>query len=193
MSERGEDPELAVLLDRARRGHARSFDAIARRVHDRVRGWARRLTRDADDAEDVAQLVLLTLHERLGDFDGRSRFTTWLYRVTRNVALDRRRAEARRAELLSRRAPEAESEGAVAADADEARLARLVRAYFEELPARQREIFELADLRGYTAPEIAARLGVQAATVRVTLLRARRAIRSRMLREHRRLLEEYTE
>jgi RNA polymerase sigma factor (sigma-70 family) len=193
MSEPGEDRDLAVLLERARDGSAPSFDELVRRVRGRVRGWARRLTRDADDAEDVAQVVLLTLHARLGEFGGRSRFTTWLYRVTRNVALDRRRAEDRRAALLARRPRDADAAEAGTTGEDAEHLARLVRAYFAELPERQRQVFELADLRGYSAGEIAARLGIEAATVRVTLRKARRAIRTRMLREHPRLLEEYRE
>jgi RNA polymerase sigma-70 factor (ECF subfamily) len=159
-----------------------------------VRRWAGRLTRDGDDAEDVAQLVLLRLHERIGEFERRSRFSSWLYRVTRNVALDQRRIAARRSAILApaRGASAARSEPAEPVeDGDAARIARLVRAQFDTLPARQREVFELADLRGVSPAEIATRLGIAPATVRVLLFKARRTIRVRMLAEHPRLLEEY--
>ena len=131
MSEPGDDRELAVLLERARGGSAPSFDELVRRVRRRVRAWARHLTRDADDAEDVAQVVLLTLYARLGELGrlgGRGRLTAWLYRVTRNAALDRRRAEARRAAILARRTPDAATaEESDMAGEDAERLARLVR------------------------------------------------------------------
>jgi RNA polymerase sigma-70 factor (ECF subfamily) len=201
ISDRGEDPELtelaelAALAGRARDGAPGAFDELASRVRERVRRWARRMVRDADDAEDVAQLVLLRIHARLGEFGGRGRFTTWLYRVTRNVALDRRRTEERRAALRAReRAYRAHGAGAPAWEedaADAARVARLVHAYFRQLPARQRQVFELADLRGHSSAEIAAALGIEPATVRVTLLKARRAIRSRILADHPELMEEY--
>jgi RNA polymerase sigma factor (sigma-70 family) len=199
LSSPGEERDLSRLLERARASAPGAFEELARRVRDRVRRWARHVTRDADDAEDVAQLVLLKLQDRLGDFGERSRFTTWLYSVTRNVALDRRRRERRRATLLARHqcvegddgAAVTEAPRAAAGDAD--RLARLVRAYFAELPERQRQVFELAEMRGRSAAEIAAHLGIEPATVRVTLLKARRAIRARMLAEHPQLLAEYRE
>lgn len=194
IDESRDDAELTTLAAQARGGSASAFDELARRVRSRVRRWAGRLVGDGDDAEDVTQLVLLRLHARIGDYEGRSRFTTWLYRVTRNLALDHRRIAERRRALLAPEATRASASvapDAAAADDDAARLARLVQAYFTELPPRQREVFEMVDLRGRAPSEIAAELGVAPSTVRVLLLKARRTIRSRMLAEHPRLLEEY--
>lgn len=185
------DPsDLGALIDRARRGSAAAFAQLTGRVHGPVRRWARRLTGDPDDADDVAQLVLLRLHANLDAFEGRSRLTTWLYRMTRNVALSRRRTEQRRAALLAR-APADPDVAAEPADADAERLGALVRFHATRLSRRQREVFDLADLQGRSAAEIAERLGVEPVTVRVTLLKARRAIRLRMLESHPELLEEY--
>jgi len=195
-----DDAELTTLVAHARTGSAAAFEELARRVRSRVRRWAGRLVRDGDDAEDVTQLVLLRLHARIGDYEGRSRFTSWLYRVTRNLALDHRRTAERRRALLAPEMSRANASSApdftaapdvAARDDDAARLARLVRAYFTELPPRQREVFEMADLHGRAPSEIAAALGIAPSTVRVLLLKARRTIRSRMLAEHPRLLEEY--
>lgn len=189
-----EEAELAVLANRMRGGSEAAFEELVGRVHGRVRRWARRLTRDDDEADDVAQLVLVRLHARGSEFDGRSRFTSWLYQITRNLALDRLRTERRRATLLAR-SPTWIERCAVVEDAGSddsaARLARLVKAYHVELPARQREVFELVDMRGHSPVEVAEQLGISPATVRVLLLKARRAIRSRMLAGHPRLLEEY--
>lgn len=192
-----EDDDLAGLVGRARAGSVGAFDSLARRVRGRVQRWARRLTHDEDDAEDIAQLVLLRLHARVAEFDGRSRFTTWLYRVTRNIALSRRLTETRRSEILERRALgiAAEAEGVSDADLAEddagARLADLIQLYFQHLPPRQREVFELSDMKGQNSTEIAARLGVAPSTVRGLLLKARRTIRLRMLEHHSALLKEY--
>lgn len=190
-----DERELALIVDRARRGSAEAFEELARRVRDRVRSWAMRITRDPDDAEDVAQLVLLRVRERLGGFEGDSRFTTWLYRVTRNVALNRQRRETHRSQLLDAREAELAREGVAEVGealehAERARAASLALALLAELPSRQREIFELADLAGLTSPQIAERLGIDAVTVRVHLLKARRAVRAKMLAAHPRLMEE---
>jgi RNA polymerase sigma-70 factor (ECF subfamily) len=189
-----DDDELTALVRHARGGSRSAFDELARRVRDRVRYWARRVVGDDDDAEDVAQLVLVRMHERIDEFEGRSRFGSWLYRITRNVALERRRADARRTALLSRELASASEDTRVTEVGevtDAARLHRLVAAYFGELSPRQREVFDLVELRGVPASEVAARLAIEASTVRVLLLRARRTIRSRMLEQHPDLLEDY--
>ncbi len=166
---------------------------MASRVRDRVRCWASAVTGDPDDAEDVTQQVLLTLYARAGDFDGRSRFATWLYAITQRAALDRRRTDARRRTLLARQSADdapPTSDDALADDAA-VRLAALVRLYFAELTPRQRHVFELSDVHGLNSAEVAAQLGIAPATARVLLMRARRAIRLRILEHHAALLEEY--
>lgn len=189
-----EEDTLLDLTRRANDGNASAFDALARRVRGQIRGWAERLTSDGDEAEDVTQLVLLRLHAHLGDFEGRSQLTSWLYRVTRNLAFDRRRIEERRGALLLRHQTGIEqvverTETSMGEEGEA--LARLVQAYLVELPERQRAVFELGDLHGLTSAAIAERLGIKPSTVRATLLHARRAIRSRMLAEHSGLLEDY--
>ena len=186
-----EDDELASLAARARSGNSGAFEELAARVRGRVARWAGRVVRDADDADDVAQLVLMRVATRLSSFDGRSRFTTWLYHVTRSVALNRVRTEQRRRSILDRTAAE---EPIVSIDAeaeqDVGRLVEIVRAYYGELTPRQREVFSMADFDGLSAAEIARRLEIDSSTVRVLLLQARRTIRRRMLQDHPALLEE---
>ena len=187
-----DDDELATLVQRVRGGSASAFEELARRVRDRVMRWARRIVDDRDEAEDVAQMVLVRMHERLSEFEGRSRFGSWLYRVTRNVALERQRAEARRSALLAHdQSASALDERTEADDVDAAHIRQIVIAYFDLLSPRQREVFELIELRGIPANDVAARLGIEASTVRVLLLRARRTIRARMLVQHPDLLEDY--
>src|SRR5690606_28183879 len=79
-------------------GHARevpaeapvALDALFRRHHRRVAAWCLRWCRGRDhDAADLAQEVFLRAHEKLAGFRFESSFTTWLYLVTRTVALNR--------------------------------------------------------------------------------------------------------
>jgi RNA polymerase sigma-70 factor (ECF subfamily) len=196
VEERGRDDELTALARQARGGSAAAFDALARRVRDRVRLWAERVTRDSDDADDIAQLVLLKVHARLERFEGRSRFGTWLYRVTRNVAFNRMVKERRREDLRAAHGADApatvEPVDVASPDHEASQLAELIRFYHAELPRRQREVYEMADLRGLSSEDIAVRLGITASTVRGLLMKARRKIRARMLESHAHLLEDYT-
>ncbi len=202
---------LSSLVEGARNGDAEAFRRLARRVHRRVFRWALARTGDPDEAEDVAQEVLVRMHRAIGDFEGRSRFTTWLYRMTTNTAYTLARREGRRREIR-RGLREARNRGDdpggapppgdVASPAGRAawavggtceprpleelerrRLVGLVKAYFDELPPRQRQIFDLADLQGHGPTEIAEMLGMNPSTVRANLHKARRAIRVRILAE----------
>lgn len=76
-------------------------------------------------------------------------------------------------------------------DLDTGALAALALRYFDALPRRQRQIFELVDVRGMWPAEVAAQLGMEQVTVRAHLFKARRTIRAKMLEHHEQLLKEY--
>jgi RNA polymerase sigma factor (sigma-70 family) len=112
--------------------------------------------------------------------------------MTVNTALNHRRIKRRREELL-REASTASELGAsdVATTNETGRVAELLSAYVSELSGREREVFEMADLRGMSANDIAKALGIQPVSVRAALSRARRRMRLRILELHPHLLEEY--
>jgi len=186
--------DVADLVPRAQAGDRAAREALLARCHPTVYRWALVQAGDADDAEEIAQDVLIRLDARLGSYEGRSAFTTWLYRVTRNVALEMRRRMARALRLRAALARTAADDPGAVDPTDGIHtdaVAGVVRALFEALPPRQREVFYLADLEELTPVEIARRLGLESATVRVHLLRARRTLRARILREHPEIVEEH--
>jgi RNA polymerase sigma-70 factor (ECF subfamily) len=139
--------ELERLVRRAQAGEARAFDRLGSALLPRIRRWAGTHVESADDADDIAQDVLVKAHRMLGDFAFESRFTTWLYAITRRVAADWHRKRSRRARLSAGRLTVVEAVDATAPTADQARLTERVLAEFRRLPNRQREIFDLADLQ----------------------------------------------
>ena len=191
ISQPDEDDILGALVARATQGSSGAFTELASRVRSRIRDWAVRVVHDDDDADDVAQQVLLKLHLRLREFEGRSRFTTWLYRMTLNTALNRRRVDRRRANLLLRITPQSTTVTPETDVRESDRIAALVRACLDELSHRERQVFEMADLKGVATGEIAAKLNLEPVSVRAALSRARKRIRLRMMEQHRHLLEEY--
>jgi RNA polymerase sigma-70 factor, ECF subfamily len=88
------------LIEAARRQPGSAADAalavLYRRYYPKVAGWCLRISGDRQEAADLAQEVFLRVHERLGSFRGESRFSTWLYTVTRSVAINRGIAARRR-------------------------------------------------------------------------------------------------
>ncbi|MGE0439961.1 MAG: RNA polymerase sigma factor [Gemmatimonadales bacterium] len=171
---------VAPLLDRARRGEAEAFAAIVTSCRPLIYRWSAVATGDLDEAEDLTQEVLVRLHRSLAGFRTDSRFTTWLYGITRNAVRDRLRSRRRRLRLIESIPPgdgaEQPADRVAAAETGD-----LVRRFLVELPARQREVFDLIDLQELSAGEVAELLDMEPSTVRVHLHRARRTLRSRLL------------
>lgn len=100
-------PDLADLDDEALLERSRATQDAAEasrlvgmlfsRYHRRVAGWCLHICGDREEAADLAQEVFLRVHERLDSFRLESRFGTWLYTVTRRVAINRGIAARRRA------------------------------------------------------------------------------------------------
>jgi RNA polymerase sigma-70 factor (ECF subfamily) len=97
-------PQLDSLSDEQLIARARQLPAEAQiclgalygRYTAKVAAWCLRISGDRDEAADVAQEVFLRVHQRLDSFRGDSRFSTWLYTVTRSVAINRGQMARRR-------------------------------------------------------------------------------------------------
>lgn len=176
-----------TLVRAAQRGDAAALSQLLERVRPRVYRWALIQTAAADDAEDLVQEALMRAARKLGAFAFDARFTTWLHAIVRTTAADGRRTRRRRDRLLRQNsadpAPARQPEPSSG-------LMDVVRESLHGLTARQREIFDLVDLQGHTPAEAAGLLGMNATTLRVHLLRARRQMRLRIMESHRHLVED---
>ena len=85
-----------VLAAAAAKGDRAALDALLRRHAGLIHAVCRRVLANPDDALDASQDALLAIARRIDTFDGRSKFTTWCYRVATNAALDEARRRSRR-------------------------------------------------------------------------------------------------
>jgi len=186
---------IGPLVERAQAGDPEGFEELVRHCQQQIYRWALVQTGDSDDAEDVTQEVLVRLHMGIRRFHARSRFTTWLFQVTRNAAAEfHRRRKSRQRRLERHREHEAIDAGLTTDCVDAAHdggLAGLVRSFLQGLPVRQREVLDLVDLQDYTPVEVSKMLKMNPVTVRAHLFRARRAMRERILERHPDLVEDY--
>jgi RNA polymerase sigma-70 factor, ECF subfamily len=168
------DVELAAA---AARGDGRALDALLERHVDRVHGICRRILANHDDALDATQEALLAIARRIATFDGRSQFTTWLYRVAANAAIDEARRRQRRpapVETIVERADAGPSVADTVAD----RL--VVDAALASIPVEFRAAVALRDLAGLDYAQIGEVLGVAPGTVRSRIARGRAALADRL-------------
>lgn len=172
-------------------GDEMAFERLVVRHRQRVYRLARRLLGDEADAQDVTQETFIQVYRKLSSFRNESRFSTWLYRIATNAALMRRRAHSRRpTESLDSFAPRFDDAGTHAATAAELSvpslleetldakiLAERVQAAVDRLPDLYRRPFILRDLEELDTAEVAELLGLQVATVRQRVHRARILLR----------------
>jgi RNA polymerase sigma-70 factor (ECF subfamily) len=188
------DPDPGLVL-RAQEGDREALKDLLEEVGPAVRQWAYAHTGDVDSACDLSQEVLVLLLRKLRSYRGEARFLSWLFAVTRNQALEGLRRRGRRSRKMDRFKAEIGDAGTAVNDGgagvDRQRLAELVRRLVADLPQRQREVFQMADLQGLTSPEIGTILKLSPVSVRAALLKARRSLRRRILENHPEFVEEY--
>jgi len=180
-----EGDEDVRLAARAASGDAAAFRELvlkhADAVHRVVLGHV-----GPDEAEDAAQEVFLRMHRGLKGFEGRSRVTTWLYRIATNVGLKRRRRRrwsfVRSEQALARQRDDRPGPEAVMADREQRdRVARAVAALPEDL----RSVVILRGFEGLPWEEIARILDVGVSTAEARMARAKDQLRVLLGRPHR--------
>lgn len=172
------------LVAAARRGDSHALSLLITDLQPLVFRWALVFTADPDEADDITQEAFVLMYRRLSQYGGEGTFEGWLYRITRRVALQRGRTQRRRTRLAG--SPAARPEVEVyhtdpGARVDRERLRDLVFESLDQLPPKQREMFDLIDLQGLTPSEAAEMTGSNPATVRVHLFKARSSIRTRLM------------
>lgn len=176
------DLDLAFL---ARLGVEDAFRAIMQRCNQRLFRVARAIVRDDAEAEDVVQEAYARAFAHLAGYRGDAGILTWLTRITINEARGRLR---RRRGTVDLDALRDEAPGGAEiimfpttetpeADAARAQVRQLLEEAIDELPEAFRLVFLLREVEGCSTEEAATQLGLQPATVKTRLHRARRLLR----------------
>ena len=169
--------DLEEAARRVTAGDRAAFEAIVRETQRTLLRAAARVLGSREEALDVLQDAYVRAFDALveGSFDGRSRVSSWLYRVVMNASLDALRARRRRPTVPL---PEAEPEAS--GDSAEVRvaLAELGR-MLDLLPADQRAALVLRELEGLSNAEVAEVLETSEGAIEQRLMRARATLRRR--------------
>lgn len=178
------------LVERASRGDDnQAFAELVRRHQGKVRGLLLRLTANPTLADDLAQEVFLRAYRGLIGFEGRARFSTWLYRIAYNVFLNHR---TRTRELSA--LPSGFDTHAAAPDSDLSAsrldMRRDLSSAIAALPERYRAVVTLHYLEDVSYPEIAEVLDLPLGTVKTHLHRAKKMLRASLAGEPLECVEE---
>jgi RNA polymerase sigma-70 factor, ECF subfamily len=193
----GEVDDLS-LLKGLRAGDSSALEVLMGRYAARVYRLAQGITRSASDAEEVVQDVFMTIYRKGDSFEGRSALGSWIYRVTINTALNRRRGKRQEVETsIEEHLPAFVEDGHRAGDrtyvlADwsqdpEAALLSeetrgLLNRAIDSLRDDYRTVLVLRDVEDLPNAEIAETIGESVASVKSRVHRARMALREQLTR-----------
>jgi RNA polymerase sigma-70 factor (ECF subfamily) len=182
--------EETVLVEAARSGDIGAFESLVRRYDRNVFRIAQHITQNREDAEDVVQDAFLKAYQNLGQFQGQSKFYTWLVRIAVNEALMRlrRRRPERTVSIDEDIKTEEDSMPREIADWSpnpeqmytQAELKDILGKTIQGLPPSFRTVFVLRDVEGLSTEETASALELSVPAVKSRLLRARLQLRERL-------------
>jgi RNA polymerase sigma-70 factor (ECF subfamily) len=181
-----------ALIAAAIRGDSRAFSALVRRYEDTAYRFALKVCQDPHKASEVLQDTFINVFRKLHTFDGRSKFSTWMYTIVTNNCLMRHRR--RKRDLLEEsleafdEGPEGGSDAPSVARSEETPahtvLEREMRQILDEaiqaLPPEYRVVFVLRDVEERSTEETARIVGISVEATKSRLRRARAFLRSRI-------------
>lgn len=170
-------------------GNQQSFEELIKRYSNKAYSLAARLTRNAEDAEEVLQDVFVTVFRKIDGFEGKSSFSSWLYRVTVNAALMKLRKKRQNQTVLVDDMQPQTKEAIINkkcenSDCDSITLRNQIFDVLEDaiqkLPDDYRPVFILRDVDGLTSREVSKILDLTVPAVKSRLHRSRMMLRRRL-------------
>jgi RNA polymerase sigma factor (sigma-70 family) len=164
-----------ALVVRARNGDRQAFALLLEQHYERIYRTAWKWCGNGDDAEDVAQDVCIKLGQAIAGFDGRSAFSSWVYRITLNAVRDLQRSrqrQGRHVDAFRQITPDEHP-----ADQEEAATRRQLWAAVRRLPEKQRDAVLLVYAEELSHAAAAEIMNIKEATVSFHVHEARKTLR----------------
>jgi len=178
-----------ILVAAAKAGNISAFDTLVGRYERKIFRLTQNITQNREDAEDAMQEAFLKAFEHLGDFEGNSRFYTWLVRIAVNQALMKLRR--RRSNIVSLDEEIDTGEDMMPRDVEDwgpspmeryeqTELGEILSKVIGDLDPPFRIVFQLRDIEQLSTEETAEALGLSVPAVKSRLLRARLKLRQKL-------------
>ncbi len=185
-------PDVALRSTALAKAHSAAFEQLVRQYERQIFRVAQHITQSREDAEDITQDVFLKAYQKLEQFKGNSKFSTWLVRIAVNESLMRLRRR-KTSKTVSMNEDIQTEDGAIPRDFAEWRpnpeeiysqseLGEILRKTIQGLPQGFRTVFTLRDIENMSTEETAEALGLSIPAVKSRLLRARLQLRERLSR-----------
>jgi RNA polymerase sigma-70 factor (ECF subfamily) len=166
------------VVRQIRSGDNDAFDELMRRYKRPMVNFVYRMLGNADDADDIAQEVFVRVYQNLDTYRPETKFSTWLFALARNAAIDRLRWRARHPTEPIESAPQLSAPAGTADEASAREIGEQIAAAVAKLPEDQRTALVLAEYQGLSHAEIAGVMHCSEKSVESRLYRAKQTLRS---------------
>lgn len=160
-----------ILVQEIKSGSEAAFERIFDRYKTALYAICYRYTRNEADSRELVQDIFIKIYRHIKDFNGRSKFFTWLYRIAVNTCLSFQRKQ--------HRMPPPVPESAVTVPMEERIIMKkAIDEAIDHLPKRQRMVFALRHYEGFSFSEIASIMGITSGAAKANHYHAIRRLRS---------------
>jgi len=186
------------LVHKAQKGDQRAFSLLVKKYESTVYSFAYKVCRNEEKAEETLQDTFVNVYRKLDQFNGKAKFSTWLYQIVTNNCLMKRRKSKLDKSSISLESPDSAQEGSehqgdgaplqTLASSKQTPQDEMVNKELREhldnailkLPMEQRIVFILRDVEGRSSEEVAKILKVSVPAVKSRLRRARVFLRKQL-------------
>ena len=177
-----------ALVNLLKEGSTPAFQEIVSRYTQKVHNLSMRITRNEEDTEEILQDVFVAVYKKIDKFEGKSAFSSWLYRITANTAFMKlRKRKQTPAVSLEEAGPGATEnlthetrEDDITALSTRHELRAELQQAIDKLPEEYRTIFLLRDVDGMSTCEVAKILKLSVPAIKSRLHRSRLMLRKRL-------------
>ncbi len=177
------------LVENLLKGNQQAFMEIIERYSQKVHNLAMRITRNSEDTEEVLQDVFVTVYKKIDKFEGKSAFSSWLYRITANTAFMKLRKRKQTVAISLEDIQPSVKESWVGERSDQTdinficskhQLREQLEMAITRLPEEYRVIFVLRDIDGLSNHEVGEILNLSIPAVKSRLHRSRLMLRKKL-------------
>ncbi len=174
-----------MLVAQFKLGSQKAFDELMKRYERRIFGYLLRSVRNYEDAEDLTLEVFFKVYRALDSWEPKAKFSTWLYTIASNLAIDYHRSKARQPvyifedeDVIEARLVATDISSNPEKQLEEKERGRIIREAVDELSSKQKAVFMLTRYEGLQIREVAEALGMAEGTVKIHLHRAMKKLQT---------------
>jgi RNA polymerase sigma-70 factor (ECF subfamily) len=176
--------ELSDIIKEVKLGDHSAFKILVEKNQLYAYKLAFRILYDDEEAKDVVQESFIKIWKNIHSYNGKQKFTTWMYKIVTNTAIDRYRTIKKSSKVNFTMVSEAInnlSDKNTLIDFENRQLGELIKYLADKLPEKQRLVFVLRDLQGMASQEVQEILEISDVKVKSNLYHARKIIKQKLI------------